>query len=164
MAPRRSATGWTPVLIFWEKRCSSWVPILANCTTLHHTASHCITLKPCDTTSHCNALHHTATIASHCITLQHAATHNITLHHTASHRITLHYTASHCITLQHTASHCITLHHTASHCNTLHYTASQCNTRHGTARSVEDETRNAELNGNRNPEWRGDFSLTADLN
>jgi len=27
-----------------------------------------------------------------------------------------------------------------------------------TARSVEDETRNAELNGNRNPEWRGDFS------
>jgi len=27
-----------------------------------------------------------------------------------------------------------------------------------TARSVEDETRNAELNGNRNPEWCGDFS------
>jgi len=27
----------------------------------------------------------------------------------------------------------------------------------GTARSVEDETRNAELNGNRNPEWWGDF-------
>jgi len=26
-----------------------------------------------------------------------------------------------------------------------------------TARSVEDETRNAELNGNRNPEWWGDF-------
>jgi len=23
---------------------------------------------------------------------------------------------------------------------------------------VEDETRNAELNGNRNPEWWGDFS------
>jgi len=29
-----------------------------------------------------------------------------------------------------------------------------------TARSVEDETRNAELNGNRNPEWWGDFSQT----
>jgi len=29
---------------------------------------------------------------------------------------------------------------------------------HITARSVEDETRNAELNGNRNPEWGGDFS------
>ena len=28
----------------------------------------------------------------------------------------------------------------------------------GTARSVEDETRNAELNGNRNPEWWGDIS------
>jgi len=28
----------------------------------------------------------------------------------------------------------------------------------GTARSVEDETRNAELYGNRNPEWWGDFS------
>jgi len=28
----------------------------------------------------------------------------------------------------------------------------------GTARSVEDETRNAELNGNRNPKWWGDFS------
>ena len=27
-----------------------------------------------------------------------------------------------------------------------------------TARSVEDETRNVELNGNRNPEWWGDFS------
>jgi len=27
-----------------------------------------------------------------------------------------------------------------------------------TARFVEDETRNAELNGNRNPEWWGDFS------
>jgi len=27
-----------------------------------------------------------------------------------------------------------------------------------TARSVEVETRNAELNGNRNPEWWGDFS------
>ena len=27
-----------------------------------------------------------------------------------------------------------------------------------TACSVEDETRNAELNGNRNPEWWGDFS------
>jgi len=27
-----------------------------------------------------------------------------------------------------------------------------------TARSVEDETRNAELNGKRNPEWSGDFS------
>ena len=26
-----------------------------------------------------------------------------------------------------------------------------------TARSVEDETRNAELNGNRNPEWWGNF-------
>jgi len=28
----------------------------------------------------------------------------------------------------------------------------------GTARSVEDEPRNAELNGNRNPEWWGDSS------
>jgi len=27
-----------------------------------------------------------------------------------------------------------------------------------TARSVEDETRNTELNGNRSPEWWGDFS------
>ena len=27
-----------------------------------------------------------------------------------------------------------------------------------TARSVEDETRNSELNRNRNPEWWGDFS------
>jgi len=27
-----------------------------------------------------------------------------------------------------------------------------------TARSVEDDTRNAELNGNRNPEWWGGFS------
>jgi len=27
----------------------------------------------------------------------------------------------------------------------------------GRARSVEDETRNAELNSHRNPEWRGDF-------
>jgi len=34
----------------------------------------------------------------------------------------------------------------------LHYSS------HGTARAVEDETRNAELNGNRNPEWWGDFT------
>jgi len=27
-----------------------------------------------------------------------------------------------------------------------------------TACSVEDETRNAEINGNRNPEWWGDFT------
>jgi len=31
-----------------------------------------------------------------------------------------------------------------------------CHTARG--RSMEDETRNAELNGNRNPEWWGDFS------
>ena len=30
--------------------------------------------------------------------------------------------------------------------------------KHRTARSVKDETRNAEFNGNRNPEWWGDFS------
>jgi len=30
--------------------------------------------------------------------------------------------------------------------------------RRDAARSVEDETRNAEFNGNRNPEWWGDFS------
>jgi len=29
---------------------------------------------------------------------------------------------------------------------------------HATACSVEDETQNAELNRNRNPEWWGDFS------
>ena len=29
---------------------------------------------------------------------------------------------------------------------------------HDTARSVEDETGNTEFNGNRNPEWWGDFS------
>ena len=29
---------------------------------------------------------------------------------------------------------------------------------HYTARTAEDETRNAEFNGNRNPEWWGDFS------
>ena len=28
----------------------------------------------------------------------------------------------------------------------------------GTAHSVVDETRHAKLNGDRNPEWRGDFS------
>jgi len=35
--------------------------------------------------------------------------------------------------------------------------------RAGTARSVEDGTRNAELNGNRNPEWWGDFSQLAKI-
>ena len=33
----------------------------------------------------------------------------------------------------------------------------------GTARSVEDETRNAALNGNRNPEWWGDFSQIVEI-
>ena len=34
---------------------------------------------------------------------------------------------------------------------------SPISTNHDTARSVEDETRNAESNGNRNSEWWGDF-------
>ena len=65
--------------------------------------------------SHCHTLHHTAT---HCITLQHIASHCITLHHTASHCITLPHIASHCKTLHHTATHCMTLHHITSHCDT----------------------------------------------
>ena len=38
------------------------------------------------------------------------------------------------------------------------YSRSQSSHNSDTARSVEDETRNAELNGNRNPECWGDFS------
>ena len=66
--------------------------------------------------SHCNTMHHTAT---HCITLQHIASHCNTLYHTSTHCITLQHIVSHCNTLYHTATHCITLQHIVSHCNTL---------------------------------------------
>jgi len=90
----------------------------SHCNTLHHTATHCITLQHKQTFSHGNTLHHTAT---HCITLQHKQT--------FSHGNALHHTASHCIALQHkqTFSHCNTLHHTATHCSTLQHTATHSN-------------------------------------
>jgi len=75
-------------------------------------------------------LHHTAT---HCNTLQHAATHIASSMSQSLSRITLHHTATHCNTLQQTATHIassmsgslsrITLHHTATHCNTLQHAA-----------------------------------------
>ena len=40
--------------------------------SLHHTATHCITLQ--HTATHCNTLQHTATHCTHCYTLLHAAT------------------------------------------------------------------------------------------
>jgi len=86
---------------------------------------------------------------------QHTATHCNTLQHTSTHCNTPQHTSTHCNTLQHTAIHCNTLQHTATHCNTLSCTKRAL---YSTARSVEDETRNAEFNDNRNPEWWGDFS------
>jgi len=68
--------------------------------------------------THCNTLEH---IATHCSTMQHAATHCNTLQHTATHCNPLQHTATHCNTIQHTATHFITQHHTttcpAPHCN-----------------------------------------------
>jgi len=87
-------------------------------------------------------------------------------------RCVSHYT-THCSTLQHTATHCNTLQHTATHSTATwstwlrHVWGPRLQTANFsnknmdalcTARSVEDETRNAELHGNRNCEWWGDFS------
>ena len=47
--------------------------------------------------------------------------------------------------------------HTSGPCHTYELVSSQIYYI-STARSVEDETRNADFNGNRNPEWWGDFS------
>jgi len=115
------------------------------CNTLHHPASHCNTLQHTAVVdalvlpskvntllcsdrcsrhiTHYNALQYTATLSTHCNTLQHTATHCHTLQHTAAHCNTLQHTATHCITLQHTASHCNTLQLTATHCNSLQLTA-----------------------------------------
>ena len=85
--------------------------------TLHHIASHYITLL--QIVSHCITLHH---IASHCITLRPITSHCITLRHSESHCFTLHRIAAYCITC--TASNCITLHHIASQYIPLHHSAS----------------------------------------
>ena len=59
---------------------------MSSCITLHHTASHCITL-------------HRAHVGYNC-----APCIGVGLHHPASHCKTLHNTAAHRSTLQHTAS------------------------------------------------------------
>ena len=98
-------------------------------------------------------LHHVYVTATHCNTLQHAATHcnmNLftyvtfhtwesisfsssiiyyTLQHTATHGNTLQHTATHCNTTLFTYGTCKKQHtaHTATHCNTLQHTATHCN-------------------------------------
>ena len=74
--------------------------------------------------------------ATHCNTLQHAATHrNRTDFSMMSLSVRRNIVATHCNTLQHTTAHCNTLqhtakkiHHTAPHCTTLHYTSTHCTT------------------------------------
>jgi len=100
---------------------------VTHCTTLHHTAPHCITLQ--QTATHCNTLHHTA---QHCTTLQHTATHYNTLQHNATNCNTMHHTAPHCNTLQHTTKNCTTLQHTAKHYNILQHIAPHRTTLHHT--------------------------------
>jgi len=97
----------------------------------------------------CNMLHHAATrcntpenTAARCNTLRPAATHCNTLPHTAAHFSTLQHTTTHCTALQHTAPHCVApwvfdvqmTHHTS----TLHiFTATHCNTMQHTATPVD---------------------------
>ena len=91
-------------------------------------------------------LHH---VATHCNTMQHAATYcrfsssstaaTLPLQHTTTYCNTLQHTATHCNTLQHTERHCNTLHTSSStaatptHCNTLQHTATYRNTLRHTA-------------------------------
>jgi len=77
-----------------------------KCDTLQHTATHC------------NTLQHAAT--THCNTLQHAATHHNVLPFVET-------SATQCNTLQYTATHRNTLQHTATRCNTLQHTAPNYN-------------------------------------
>ena len=81
--------------------------------------------------------------ATHCNTLQHAATcymlarelaHSEAFHTESCRCNTPQRTATHCNTLQHTATHCNTLQHTAIDCNTLQHTATHCNILHFCAR------------------------------
>jgi len=105
------------------------------------------------TTTHCNTLHHTDTIALNpaCLARCRSATtlskwriltakYCNTLHHTTTHCKTLLRTAKHCNTLQHTTgrrlyseSGAFSLPHTASRCNTLQRTAIHCNNLQHTA-------------------------------
>jgi len=93
------------------------------------------------TATHCSTLHHTATHATHRITLQSTATDlvDILVNHVKP--------ATNCNKLQHTAAYCNILQHTllvslllmsglqytAIHCNTLQQTATDCITLHHTA-------------------------------
>jgi len=63
-------------------------------TTLQHTATHCNTLQ--HTATHCNTLQHTAT---HCNILQHTATKDKTTHNTGNTMHHMATFATHCITL-----------------------------------------------------------------
>ena len=75
--------------------------------------------------THCRSLQHAAT---HCSILQDTARHCKALQHTAAHYSTLHHTTTHCNTPQYTTSHCNTLHHTKSHNDAKQRTESHCST------------------------------------
>jgi len=104
---------------------------------------HCSTLPP-HTATHCNTLQHAAThFFSHHILcdlcsktgLVHSSTCTLctvtaitATHYVATCCNTKHCVVTRCNTTQHTATHCNTLQHTATHCNTLQHNATQCNT------------------------------------
>jgi len=71
--------------------------------------------------------------ATHCNTLQHAATRYNTLQHTATQAdfgefCTWEWLHDRCNTLQHAATRCNTPYHAATHCNTLQHAATHCHT------------------------------------
>jgi len=93
-------------------------------TKLQHSATHCNTMQR-QTVRQCNALEHiaTATLATHCSTLQYIAAACKTPQYGWAARVHRRNGSSEtrCKSLQHTATHCNTLRHTATHCNTLQH-------------------------------------------
>jgi len=119
----------------YETLCDHFDSAGLLCTTLQHTATHYNTLQYtdpairyntlCDHFDFAGLLYHTTT---HCNALQHTATHwpsHLLQYSMRTLRLcwcflldTLQRAATHCNALQHTATHCNTLQHTAIHCNT----------------------------------------------
>jgi len=100
---------------------------------LQHTATHCNTLQHAATELRATPAIGATRTATH--TATHIAKHCNTLQHNTTYpAIDLRATVAHahcnthCNTLQHTATHCNTQQQTATHCNTLQHTATHCNT------------------------------------
>jgi len=118
----------------------------------------CIYIYICSCThTHTHMYTHTWTHTLYTHAHTHEQTPNKRTHaHTITHTHT--HTRTHTLTRTYTRTHLQTCKPVRTHTYNTKHPRTSILAQRGTARSMEDETRNAESNGNRNPEWWGDFS------